>query len=125
MIGLARKSIDPIVVNDQIGRLTFTAELVRVIDYLIANDSPFGVYNVTNGGDPASWADIAREIFKLTGYSNTVTDTTTAEYYKGKPGIAPRPLNSVMDLDKLHQTQFSSRSWQDDLSEYIKKELSQ
>jgi len=123
MIGLAQKGINPIVVNDQIGRLTFTSELVRAIDHLLERNSPFGIYNVTNDGDPASWADIAREIFKIAGYNNTVTGIKTVEYYKGKPDIAPRPLNSVMDLDKLHQTEFNSRSWQEDLNEYIKKEM--
>jgi dTDP-4-dehydrorhamnose reductase len=123
MLSLAKKSIDPIVVSDQIGRLTFTSELVRSIDYLLTQRSPFGVYNVTNSGDPASWANIAREIFKLAGYNNTVTDTTTSEYYKGKIGIAPRPLNSVMDLDKLHQIGFDSYLWQDGLSEYVKREI--
>jgi dTDP-4-dehydrorhamnose 3,5-epimerase/reductase len=123
MIGLAQKNINPIVVNDQIGRLTFTTELVRAIDYLLEHSCPFGVYNVTNSGNPASWADVAREIFKIAGYNNTVTGITTAEYYKGKPDIAPRPLKSVMDLDKLHQTKFDSRSWQEDLKQYIKKEL--
>ena len=34
MLGLAEKNISPTVVNDQIGRLTFTSELVRIIDYL-------------------------------------------------------------------------------------------
>jgi len=123
MLGLAQKGINPIVVDDQIGRLTFTSEIVRAIDYLLEHSCPFGVYNVTNSGDPASWAGIAREIFKIAGYNNTVTGITTAEYYKGKPDIAPRPLNSIMDLEKLHQTKFDSRSWQEDLNEYIKKEL--
>jgi dTDP-4-dehydrorhamnose 3,5-epimerase len=123
MIGLAQKGINPIVVDDQIGRLTFTSELVRAIDYLLERSCPFGVYNVTNSGNPAAWADIAREIFKIAGYNNTVTGITTAEYYKGKPNIAPRPLNSIMDLDKLHQTEFDSRSWQENLNEYVKKEL--
>ena len=123
MMGLAQKNIDPIVVDDQIGRLTFASELVRAIDYLLTNNCSFRTYNVTNDGDPASWADIAREIFKFAGYDRVVTGITTAEYYKGKPGIAPRPLNSVMDLSKLTQTQFTSHLWKDDLNEYIKKEL--
>ena len=64
MIGLGQKGIAPTVVADQIGRLTFTSELVRAIDHLLSNLAPYGTYNVSNGGGAASWADITREIFK-------------------------------------------------------------
>lgn len=125
MIGLGQKGIAPTVVADQVGRLTFTSELVRVIDHLLSNDAPFGTYNATNSGEPASWAEVTREIFKLCGFDLQVTDTTTAEYFANKPEAAPRPLNSVMDLSKLQQTGFSSRDWHDDLDQYVKKELQQ
>lgn len=123
MIGLGQKGIAPTVVSDQVGRLTFTSELVRVIDHLLSNDAPFGTYNATNSGEPASWSEVTREIFKLGGFDLQVTDTTTAEYFANKPEAAPRPLNSIMDLGKLQQTGFSSRDWHDDLKQYIQKEL--
>ena len=123
MLGLGEKGIAPTVVADQIGRLTFTSELVRIIDHLLSTNAPFGTYNATNGGEPASWAEVAREIFELASFNVTVTDTTTAEYFASKPGSAPRPLNSIMNLDKLHDTGFSSRDWHADLKEYVKKEL--
>lgn len=120
MLGLAEKGIEPTVVADQIGRLTFTSELVRAIDHLLVNQVAFGTYNVTNDGPLASWAEITRKIFALAGYENlTVTDTTTAEYFAGKEGIAPRPLGSDMSLDKLHATGFTSRDWTEDLKRYI------
>jgi dTDP-4-dehydrorhamnose 3,5-epimerase len=122
MLSLGKKGISPTVVADQIGRLTFTSELVRAIDHLLSTKASFGTYNVTNDGTPASWADITREIFKLGGYDLTVTDTTTAEYFAGKDGIAPRPLKSTLDLSKLHATGFTSRNWHDDLKDYITKE---
>lgn len=125
MLGLAEKGVSPTVVADQIGRLTFTSELVRAIDHLLTTQSPYGVYNVTNDGTSMSWADITREIFSLAGYDNlTVTDTTTEEYFAGKPGIAPRPLQSEMDLSRLQSTGFTSRDWKDDLKQYIEKEKS-
>jgi dTDP-4-dehydrorhamnose 3,5-epimerase len=124
MLGLAGRGISPTVVADQIGRLTFTGELVRATHHLLSSAAPHGTYNVTNEGPAASWAEITRQIFALSGHGGlTVTDTTTAEYYQGKPGIAPRPLNSEMDLGKLQSTGFVSRNWQDDLKDYIKKEL--
>ena len=125
MIGLGQKGIAPTVVADQIGRLTFTTELVRIIDHLLQKSPDYGTYNATNSGTVASWAEITREIFKLGGYDLRVTDTTTEEYFASKPNIAPRPLNSEMDLGKLQQTGFASRDWHDDLAAYINKELEQ
>ena len=123
MLDLAGRGISPTVVGDQIGRLTFTSELVRIIDHLLTSDAEYGTYNATNSGQPASWADITRQIFALGGFPDlTVTDTTTEEYFAGKEGIAPRPLGSIMSLDKLATTGFVSRDWQDDLKDYIKKE---
>jgi dTDP-4-dehydrorhamnose 3,5-epimerase len=123
MLSLAEKGISPTVVADQIGRLTFTSELVRAIDHLFTTRALYGTYNTTNGGKLASWADITREIFTLAGYNQlTVTDTTTAEYFAGKVGIAPRPLGSDMDLTKLQATGFVSHDWEDDLQVYIAKD---
>ena len=123
MIGLGQKDVSPTVVADQFGRLTFTSELVRGIDHLLTTLSPFGTYDISNGGGTASWADITREIFKLANFNLQVTDTTTAEYFASKPDVAPRPLSSVLDLAKLQATGFKSRDWDEDLQLYIKKEL--
>jgi dTDP-4-dehydrorhamnose reductase len=123
MLELGKKGVAPTVVHDQIGRLTFTSELVNAIDHLIHKNVAYGTYNVSNEGDPCSWADITRTIFHEAGFNLNVSNTTTAEYYAGKPGIAPRPMNSTFDLSKLKATGFSSRNWHDDLKEYIKKEL--
>lgn len=123
MLSLGQKGVSPTVVADQIGRLTFTSTLVGAIDHLLTNEAPFGTYNVSNEGESASWAGITREIFSQAGYDCTVTDTTTAEYFAGKEGIAPRPLQSTLDLTKIKAAGFSPRDWKDDLSDYIKKEL--
>jgi len=123
MLSLGQKGIAPTVVADQVGRLTFTTELVRIIDHILSTNAPFGTYNATNDGEPASWAYITHQIFQLGGYKLTVTDTTTAEYFADKEGIAPRPLKSTLDLTKLHRTGFKSHNWQDDLKDYIEKEL--
>lgn len=124
MLGLGKKGINPTVVSDQIGRLTFTSELVRAIDHLIKTEAPHGTYNVSNDGESKSWADITREIYIQSGLTNTVTDTTTAEYYAGKDGIAPRPLQSTLDLTKIKSTGFSTIDWKEDLKKYIEKENS-
>ncbi len=124
MLGLGKKGINPSVVSDQIGRLTFTSELVRAIDHLITNKAPYGTYNLSNSGDPASWADVTRQIFKQAGLDNTVTNVTTAEYYKDKAGIAPRPLQSTLDLAKIESTGFKPIDWKEGLKQYIAKEKS-
>ncbi len=123
MLELANKGINPTVVSDQVGRLTFTSELVRAIDHLLSTNAEFGTYNVTNGGDSASWAGITRKIYEFAHLGNSVTDTTTEEYYKGKENIAPRPLNSTLKLDKIQGTGFEPVNWEEDLKKYVEKEL--
>ncbi len=120
MIGLAGKNISPTVVGDQIGRLTFTSQLVDCIEHLFNTQAAYGTYNLSNDGEPVSWADITRAIFKeLARDDLTVTDTTTAEYFAGKPESAPRPLKSVLDLGKIKATGLVPREWSDDLHTYI------
>jgi dTDP-4-dehydrorhamnose 3,5-epimerase/reductase len=123
MMGLAEKNISPTVVDDQVGRLTFTDTLVTAIDHLLNTRAPFGTYNLSNDGEPASWAEITRTIFAEIGRSDlSVTGTTTAEYFKGKGGIAPRPLQSEMDLSKIKAAGVQPRDWRDELHDYIAQE---
>ena len=121
MMDLAQKNISPTVVHDQVGRLTFTSELVRVINHALTNNLEFGTYNVSNGGESASWADVTREIFTALGREDLqITNTTTAEYFAGKASIAPRPLQSTLDLTKIQSTGFQSTDWKTELVKYIK-----
>ena len=102
---LADRGISPTVVDDQIGRLTHTANLAAAIKHLLDTGAPYGTYNCTDGGDPVSWADIAKAVFASHGRSpDDVIPVTTDEYYAGKSMIAPRPLRSVLDLSKLEAT---------------------
>jgi len=111
MLGLGAKGISPGVVCDQIGRLTFTSELVRATDHLLTTQPAYGTYNVSNSGDSASWADITRAIFELSGYDLTVSDVKTADYFKDKPEASPRPLQSSLDLQKIEATGYTPRDW--------------
>lgn len=124
MLGLGQKGIAPTVVADQIGRLTFTTELVRGIDHLLQNKADYGTYNLSNGGDSVSWAEITRAVFDCAGYDIEVGETTTEEYFAGKEGIAPRPLQSTLDLSKITATGFDPTDWREDLTKYVKKEQS-
>jgi dTDP-4-dehydrorhamnose 3,5-epimerase len=125
--GLGQKKISPNVVADQFGRLTFTVELVRAIDHLLQVRAPFGTYNVSNGGEIVSWADIARQVYEDAGYTQDglqVGDTTAAEYFAGKLS-SPRPVHSGLDLGKIEATGFKPTDWHEDLKAYITKELEQ
>lgn len=120
MKSLAEKDIKPTVVGDQIGRLTFTQDLANGIKHLVDSRAAFGTYNLSNDGDPASWADIAKLVYEHSGKSaNDVTPVTTQEYYAGKEGIAPRPLESTLSLDKIKATGFALRDWRQALQEYL------
>ncbi|MBA3758742.1 NAD(P)-dependent oxidoreductase [Candidatus Saccharibacteria bacterium] len=123
MLELGKKGVDPTVVSDQIGRLTFTSELVRAIDHLLSNNLSFGTYNISNSGESKSWADITKTIFEIAGYQNSVNTITTDDYYTGKENTAPRPLNSTLNLTKIQTTSFTSTDWRDELRLYIEKEL--
>lgn len=125
MINLAEKNISPKVVSDQIGRLTFTKTVVDVIDHILTTKASYGTYNVSNDGEPVSWAEVARAVYKQLGRDDlTVTDITSIEYFADKPAAAPRPLLSTLDLTKIKQAGYTPRDWREDLREYIRKETS-
>ena len=100
MASLADRGINPKVVDDQIGRLTFTEDIARGIRHLVDTGAAYGVYNLTGSGEPQSWADIARHVFELTGHDPArVTGVSTDEYFASATSpVAPRPRNSVLDL---------------------------
>lgn len=121
MASLAARGIAPRVVGDQVGRLTFTTDLASAIDHLLAHAAPYGVYNVTGSGEPRSWADIARSVYRLTGHDPAVvSDVTTADYFADhEEPVAPRPLNSVLDLSRITRTGWTPRDADEALEEYL------
>lgn len=126
MRSLAEKGIKPGVVDDQTGRLTFSTTLAEAIQHLIDTNAPYGTYNVTDDGDPANWAEIAKLVYTLSGFSaDDVTPISTEEYFKGKEFIAPRPAYSWLDLTKIKSTGFELTDWRDKLKVYIEKEKEQ
>ena len=107
MASLAARGIAPSVVDDQVGRLTFTEDLAAGIRHLLDTGAPYGTYNLTNTGPSMSWAEVAREVYRLSGASpDAVTGVSTAEYFAGKTGVAPRPLRSTLELGKLEAAGF-------------------
>lgn len=122
MAGLAGRNLSPKVVNDQIGRLTFTTTLVDAIEHLVNKQAPYGTYNLSNSGEAASWATITKTIFAKLGRTDlTVTGISTKDYFADKPEVAPRPLLSELDLAKITATGFTSAPWNELLLEYVKQ----
>ena len=126
MASLAERGISPSVVDDQVGRLAFADDLAAAIEHLLTSRPEKGVYNVSAGGDPRSWADIARAVFSATGHNpERVTPVPTAEYYaaqgraEGDGIIAPRPRSSVLDLEKIEATGFAVRDQGEALTAYL------
>lgn len=120
MQDLAARGVKPSVVNDQIGRLTFTDTLARGIRHLLGTGAPYGTYNLTNEGQPASWADIAKIVFEKSGKSpSDVQPVSTAEYFTDKPNTAKRPLQSTLDLTKIEKTGFIPEDWRDKLDKLL------
>jgi dTDP-4-dehydrorhamnose 3,5-epimerase len=123
MAGLAHRGATPAVVADQVGRLTFADDLARGLVRLVAGGAPHGTYHLTNTGPPASWADVARAVFRLAGRSpDDVTATTTRAYFADRPATAARPLNSVLDLRKARAAGVELPPWPDALAGYLQKE---
>jgi dTDP-4-dehydrorhamnose 3,5-epimerase/reductase len=124
MLSLAERGINPSVVNDQRGRLTFTPELARAIRHLIDTRAPYGTYNVTGSGAVTSWADVARRTFALAGHDpNRVNGVSTQEYFSKAAGpVAPRPRTSVLDLAKIQSSGYSPVDADQTLAEYVRME---
>lgn len=121
MASLAERGVDPAVVNDQFGRLSFTDDIAAAIVHLLKVRPAFGIYNFTNDGPVQSWAEIAQSVFKLTGHDpERVTGITTEEYFAGK-SVAPRPVNSELSLEKIKATGFTPRDAREALAAYLAK----
>ena len=87
---------------------------------IVGTGAPYGTYNVTNDGDAQSWAEIAAEVFALSGREREdVTGVSTEEYFAGKEA-APRPLQSTLDLAKLKAAGFTPALAADRLAAYVR-----
>ncbi|MHA7220748.1 sugar nucleotide-binding protein [Arthrobacter sp. RHLT1-20] len=119
MASLAARGVEPKVVNDQIGRLSFTEDIAAGIRHLLETGARYGTYNLSSDGDPQSWADIAADVYELSaGSRDGVTGVSTSEYFKGKDA-APRPTNSTLALDKLSAAGFLSAPTPERLRDYL------
>ncbi len=109
------------VVDDQLGRLTFTHDMAAAIFHVLDARAPYGTYDCTGSGAVRSWADIARACFEAkNGNGDKVVPVSTADYYASAEGpIAPRPHFSALDLSKLEGVGFHMPDWEKGLADYL------
>lgn len=127
MLRLARQRDELRIVDDQIGAPTSTHFLARATTHVIQRycagewqDGGNGLYHMTNAGS-TSWFGFAKAILKraskvLGTPLPRLVPITTAEY----PTAARRPLNSVLNCEKLHAAfGISMPNWKDSLDEVL------
>lgn len=106
------------VVNDQVGSPTSAKELASAIATALFTDN-YGLFHATCEGD-CSWADFAREIFRLAG-KPTVVEGISSEEYAAK---APRPAYSILDNYMLRLTGgYQFADWHDALTDYLQTQM--
>lgn len=118
---LAERGINPEVVDDQVGRPTFTSDLADFLVHLLKQNADYGIYHFSNTGPAVSWFDLAQEVYERLGYDQTrVKAVRSSDYFSGKRA-APRPQRSVFDVSKAEATGFKIRTWDVALAAYLGK----
>lgn len=100
------------VVNDQLGRPTWTRTLAEFMLHLIAVEATYGIYHLSND-ETATWFEFAKEILKDTGVE--VEPVTSAAFSQK----AYRPKHSVMNLEKAKATGFEIPNWREALHKFL------
>lgn len=107
------KTMDKLtIVDDQIGRPTWTRTLSEFMLFLVQNDINYGIYNLSNDNS-CSWYQFAQEILK--NDTIDVLPISSSEF----PQKALRPKYSVLDLEKAKNTGFVIDSWQEALAKMM------
>lgn len=119
MLRVAESNDKVRVVNDQLGTPTSALELTKGIDSLLFTEN-YGLFHATCEGS-CSWADFAKEVFRLAGKEMTVEEVTTAQYLADYPQQAKRPANSILENYMFKMTNgHRFAEWQDAIAEYMK-----
>jgi len=103
------------VVNDQIGRPTYSRDLARWTWQLVDRGVD-GIMHVANAGT-ATWFDVASRVFARAGVGELLTPCTSAEF----PTPARRPSYSALDTTRLEREIGPLRPWEDSLDEFLEE----
>ena len=114
MLRLAETNETVSVVGDQLGSPTSASELAKAIVSLLPTEN-YGTFHATCEGE-CSWADFAKEIFRL-AKTGTHVNVITSDEFKAQ---AKRPAYSVLDNYMLRMTSgYTFQTWQTALEEYM------
>jgi dTDP-4-dehydrorhamnose reductase len=101
------------VVDDQVGRPTYTRDLAAWTWQLMEQNAD-GIVHAANAG-PATWFEVAARVFERVGVEHLLTPCRTADY----PTPAGRPRYSVLETTKLERAIGPVRRWQEALDEFL------
>lgn len=121
MVELAKAKRPLNVVDDQIGSPTFTYDLAEATLRLLDSDGARGVYHVANQGS-TSWFSFTQAILEEFDEQTELAPISSEEWKKLKPGSAPRPKYSVLDVSAYETTTgHRMRPWRVALRDYRKE----
>lgn len=110
------------VVNDQVGRPTYSWDVAQALLTVLRDkrecvEAPGRqIFNLGNEGT-VHWADFARFILKTAGLDGIKVEDIPSTQLK-RP--APRPLNSVLSLDKAREVLgLKLRPWKEAVTEFL------
>lgn len=112
MLRLAESHDKLTVVNDQVGRPTWTYTLANFMLYLVQHGCNYGTYQLSNENS-CTWYEFAKQILKDKPVD---VEPVTSEQY---PQKAYRPRHSIMSLQKAEATGFKIPTWEEALSEFL------
>jgi len=112
MLNLAKTQDSFKVVDDELANFTYAPDLAKRTKYLIESGMPFGIYHITNEGNPVTWYGAARILFDLAGIKDIQIIPVSSNEF---PRPAKRPKYSILLNKKLEPL----RSWPDALREFL------
>jgi len=110
MLDLAQNKKELTIVKEELSCFTYTLDLARSTERLIASDALFGIYHLVNEG-PCTWYDGAVELFKLKKIKVAIRPIRSENL--ARP--ARRPKFSVLKNTRARRL----RNWREALKEYL------
>ena len=101
-------------VDEELANFTYAPDLAAQTKYLIERELPFGVYHITNEGNPVTWYDAARILFDIAGKKVKLNRVSSDKF----PRPAKRPRYAVLLNTKLPPL----RPWDEALREFLNQE---
>lgn len=102
------------VVDDQVGRPTYTRDLAAAIWRLVALNVS-GTLHVTNAGPVTTWYELAREVFTRAGGTDLLSACSSDDY----PTRARRPRYSALGTERFETLTAPLPDWRDALRRFL------